>query len=431
MHARNGLLREGWAALLGVFLTAVAGCGGSVYLGLQVEDATSLNRTAVLITEVEPNTPTGDAGIEPNDIIVSFNLSGVMTVDALRKDEAALNLGSAVTLRVFRPRTGNVLTADIELTADPNSVPTSLGIHVMNSTSPDGVAIVSVETDSAADEAGMLANDVITKFGSTAVSTVDQLRRALANTTVNSTVTVTYRRGGPDATDATTDVVMRYDVVSRLPVMGISAQDLSAQLADRLGYPALNGVLVTAALIGGPAFDAGIMPRDVIFLYNGQDINEVSDLVSAVRAFGGSGTVAVGHSRGGDLFVTDVPLRGSVSGNNYTLDVGLALVETFGGLLVVEVGSGSSAATATIQVDDLITAVEGQATLTPQEFFRQIDAALDIVPRITGVSVTTIRNNVTVTRFLQIRTTTDSGTDTTGGTSTTKASTTKTIPYEL
>jgi S1-C subfamily serine protease len=122
--------------------------------------------------------------------------------------------------------------------------------------------------------------------------------------------------------------------------------------------------------------------------------------------------------------VTEVPLRGGVSGSNYTLNVGLSMIETFGGLLVVEVASSSAGETAGIQANDVITAIEGSATLTPQEFYKQIDAALDIEPEIDGVSVTTIRNNVTVARYLTIRSSTS---DTSSGGETV----TKKIPYEL
>jgi len=283
---------------------------------------------------------------------------------------------------------------------------------VRDSSDPTGVEVVSVEDASAADEAGMAVNDVITKFGSTAISSVDQLRKALAAAAEDSVVTVTFRRDRGD-TDETTDVTIRFDVVSRLTILGVTVQDLSSQLADQLGYPALGGVQVKAAMIGGPAFDAGVMPRDVIFSYGGVEIEEVSDLVQAVREFGGAGTVTVGHERGGDLFATDVTLRGALSGSDYTTDVGLGMVETLGGLLVVEVVDGTVAQQADIQLDDIIYEVQGNATLTPQEFFRQIDEALDVRPKIDGVTLTTLRNGVTVSRYMTIRTSSDDDSTTT------------------
>jgi S1-C subfamily serine protease len=407
-----------WASL-----AVVVGCD-TVYLGIQIQEASGETRTAVLITEVDAGSPADTAGLEPNDVIVSLNLKGVTTVAKLREDIAATALGGAVGLKTFRLNTGTIVESTINLTADSNDVPTSLGMNVQDSNDPSGVAVVSVMSDSAADEAGMLVNDVITKFGTTAIANVEQLRRALATATEDSTVTITFRRDRAEA-EETTDVKIGIEVVSQLPILGITVQDLSADLAERLGYPALGGARGDAVLIGGPAFDAGIMPQDVIYQYDGKQISDVSDLVSAVSQRGGSGTVTVGHARGGDLLSTNVTLRGNIGGGgDYTLNVGISLAETLGGLLVVGVVSGGEAERAELQIDDVILAVEGSATLTAQDFYRALDAALDVRPKLTGVSVSTLRSGVAVSRFLRIRTST-SQTDGSG------SSTTKTIPYEL
>ncbi len=423
MRARRGGVRRVAGALLWVFLSACAGCGTGDFLGIQIEEASGETRGAVLITEVEAGGLAAAAGVLVNDVIVGFNLRGVTTVAKLRQDLAQIPLGSAISIKIYRSSTGSIIDVDITLTGDANNVPTSLGVNVRTSTTPVGAGVVSVESASAAEVAGMTVGDTITNFGKTAIADVDQFRRALASAAENETVTVTFQRGAGN--EESTDVTIRFDVVSRLPLLGMSVQDLSAELAERMGYPALGGVRVQAALIGGPAFDAGIMPRDVIFSFGNSQIKTVSDLSQAVGATGGSGTVTVGHARGGDLMLTDVTLRGALGSGRYTLDVGLGILETFGGLLVVEVASGTAAERAQLQLDDVITAVEGQPTLTVQEFYRQLDAALQVTPQLTGVSVTTIRNGVTVSRFLEIRGTTggsgSSGSSTAssgGGTST-------------
>jgi len=392
-------------------LVGCLGCDGYVYLGLRIEDAAGESRGAVQITQVDPGTPAATAGLEPNDVIVSFVIvgssqRGVTSVAKLQQELAEVAVGQSVTVKVYRSRTSQILQADIVLTADPTNVPTSLGINLRDSASPSGVVIVSVTAGSVADTAGLAVGDVITKFGSTVISNVGQFRRALAGASEGSTVTVSFRRGTA-TTDDTTAVTIRFDVVSRMPLLGITAQDLSSQLAERLGYPALGGVRVEAALIDGPAFQAGLMPLDVIFRYGDTKITKASELVEAVRARGSSGTVTVDFSRGGDILTTIVQLQGPQPAGTYTLNVGLALIETAGGLLVVEITSGSAGASAALQLDDIITAVDGQAVSTVQEFYRQLAAALARRPQVDGVVLSTLRNGVPVSRFLRIRESTD------------------------
>ncbi len=407
-------------ALVVVAGVVTAGCQDTAYLGIQIEAAGSETRSAVLVSEVDAGGPAATAGLAANDVVVSFDESGINSVSKLRSDLAALALGSTVTVRVFRGSTNQVESYDVTLLSDADNVPTSLGIQIKTSAGSAGAEVVSVTDDSAADEAGLLVGDIITKFGNTAIANVDQFRKALATTSQNDNVTVTFTRGG--TTGETTEVTIRFDVVSRLPLVGMSVQDLSSDLAESLGYPALGGVMVISSLIDGPAFDAGIMPRDIIFLYDGQQIETVSEMVTAVRNRGGSGTVEVGYERGGDILTATVTLRGSVSGTNYALNVGLGLVPTVGGLEVVEIASGSAGESAALEVDDIITAADGQAVATTQEFYEVLDAALDRTPAVNGVSLTTIREGVTVSRFLTIRSSSpDDGDGGDGGGETAKA----------
>lgn len=377
------------------------GCQDSSYLGVQIQAASSETRSAVLISEVDAGGPAQTAGLADNDVVVSFDQRGISSVSNLRSDVAAMALGSTVTIRVFRTSTNQVETYNVTLLSDATNVPTSLGVNLQTAAGSAGAEVVSVTADSAADEAGLLVGDMITKFGNTAIATVDQFRKALATTSQGDNVTVTFTRGG--TAGETTDVTIRFDVVSRLPIIGMSVQDLSSDLAESMGYPALGGVEVISSLIDGPAFNAGIMPRDVIFLYDGQQVETVSEMVTAVRNRGGSGTVEVGYERGGDILTATVTLQGSVSGTNYALNVGLGLVPVAGGLQVTEITSGSAGESAGLQVDDIITAADGQAVTTNQDFYKVLDAALDRTPRVNGVSLTTTREGVTVSRFLTIR----------------------------
>ena len=162
MHTNRRGGRSTGIVLASGLLVGCLGCDGYVYLGLRIEDAAGESRGAVQITQVDPGTPAATAGLEPNDVIVSFVIvgssqRGVTSVAKLQQELAEVAVGQSVTVKVYRSRTSQILQADIVLTADPTNVPTSLGINLRDSASPSGVVIVSVTAGSVADTAGLAA----------------------------------------------------------------------------------------------------------------------------------------------------------------------------------------------------------------------------------------------------------------------------------
>ncbi len=63
-----------------------------------------------------------------------------------------------------------------------------------------GVRVVTVQNGSAADDAGLRAGDVITKFGNDSLTTVTELRRRLAAHDPDDDLTLTVRRDGDTRT---------------------------------------------------------------------------------------------------------------------------------------------------------------------------------------------------------------------------------------
>lgn len=64
--------------------------------------------------------------------------------------------------------------------------------------------------------------------------------------------------------------------------LGVSIDDVSAELAATLGLRSPKGALVTVVRPNSPASDAGLEPNDVILLFNRRDIGSVRDLTRAV-----------------------------------------------------------------------------------------------------------------------------------------------------
>ncbi|MEU9758547.1 trypsin-like peptidase domain-containing protein [Streptomyces sp. NPDC047985] len=65
---------------------------------------------------------------------------------------------------------------------------------------PAGVALVSVTTGGAADQAGLRPGDIITRINDTPITTITSLSEALASDNPGQKVTVTYERNGAERT---------------------------------------------------------------------------------------------------------------------------------------------------------------------------------------------------------------------------------------
>jgi serine protease Do len=61
-------------------------------------------------------------------------------------------------------------------------------------------------------------------------------------------------------------------------MIGVAIQGMTRDAATSLGLPQVSGALVTQVTPGGGADKAGVQPRDVILAYNGQTVDQQSDL---------------------------------------------------------------------------------------------------------------------------------------------------------
>ncbi len=66
--------------------------------------------------------------------------------------------------------------------------------------------------------------------------------------------------------------------------IGVEPQDLTPELAETFGIKASEGVMITGVLQRGPAAQAGIRPGDVVKKVAGNDVRNVSALLTAVAA---------------------------------------------------------------------------------------------------------------------------------------------------
>jgi len=175
-----------------------------------------------------------------------------------------------------------------------------------------GAVVTEVEKDSPAAKAGLAANDVILEFDGERVRSVAQLRRLVQDTPPGRTVEVKVSRAGQvrslnvklEAAPSMQKVrefnmpeveipdihmpEMNFDFFNEGPRLGISADDLTPQLAAHLGVAQGKGVLVLEVNEGSAAEKAGLKAGDCIVKVGADQVNSVSDLHRALRHNSGS-----------------------------------------------------------------------------------------------------------------------------------------------
>jgi serine protease Do len=175
--------------------------------------------------------------------------------------------------------------------------------------------------------------------------------------------------------------------------LGVSIQRVTPEIAESLGLPQSRGALVAAVVEGSPAAQAGIQVGDVIVEYNGQRINESTDLpiLVARTAVGQSASLAVVRNQ------KTIPLKARIdelrdrevvaSGPKKDEKLGASvqaitpeIAESLGlkraqGVIVTAVEPQSPAAEAGLRRGDLILQVNREQVTSVEEFAKLTDAA--------------------------------------------------------
>ena len=183
-----------------------------------------------------------------------------------------------------------------------------LGVSIRDLTDDDlktvkgaaqGVIVEDVDTDSAAQKAGVKTGDVIVEYDGERVRTARQFTRLVQESPVGRTVPLAVMRDGQRVAlnvERREESVRYFDELVKAPKMipplppkieglfplgtgrlGIGIQDLSSQLADYFGTK--DGVLVTSVIDNSNASKAGLKAGDVITSFDGQNVTSTSELM--------------------------------------------------------------------------------------------------------------------------------------------------------
>jgi len=182
------------------------------------------DRNGAVVNSVSPNSAASRAGLEPGDVILSFNGRQVRGRDELVSMVTATRPGTTVPLRIVRDgqeRTLNITVDELDLEAENQNArdtnraqgsqepePTrGFGMSLGNITpqmaqrlriETRGAIITTVEPDSPAAQAGLAPGDVILRVGRTAVTNAAEAQRELERVPSGSPAFLRVLRNGQE-----------------------------------------------------------------------------------------------------------------------------------------------------------------------------------------------------------------------------------------
>jgi len=163
----------------------------------------------------------------------------------------------------------------------------------------NGVIVTDLaEEDSPAKAAGVQPDDVIVELNGKPVENADALRSMVANTPPGTKVPLKVVRGGKELTlevklgerpaqlagERGKPVDLDAEEEQRRPEIGLTVEDIPAQLASRLDLKGDEGVLVSDVKPGSVAEEAGLMPNDIIAQMDGTKLTSSQAFVNRIRS---------------------------------------------------------------------------------------------------------------------------------------------------
>lgn len=159
----------------------------------------------------------------------------------------------------------------------------------------EGILVSEVQPGSPAEKSGIQQGDVIMKLNGAVLRDVGELRNRVALLPPNSTANLEVIRDGKKKTvevgigerPTTPGKIAQRggsSDKSSYEQFGVAFQDLTPELAERLGYQEKQGVLVSQVEPGSPAAFAGMQPGQLIEEVNKQPVHNLRELQKIIAA---------------------------------------------------------------------------------------------------------------------------------------------------
>ena len=157
---------------------------------------------------------------------------------------------------------------------------------------PMGALITNILDGTPAAEFGLQRGDVIISINGDAIKNVNHLRATVAMYKPTTTISISILRDG-ETQDVSVTLgersvqvlrpVKAFEVPAEFLWKGLSVQNLTADLAEKLGHISDKGVLIAGVAPGSAAAKAGLRKGDLILEVENQPIHSVAEFKSAVE----------------------------------------------------------------------------------------------------------------------------------------------------
>ncbi|HMO01984.1 MAG TPA: DegQ family serine endoprotease [Oligoflexia bacterium] len=163
--------------------------------------------------------------------------------------------------------------------------------------STEGVLVGHVDPKGPANKAGITQGDIITEFQGEKVTNINQFRNSVAAVTPGTKAELTIFREGvtkkisvtvgelpANLGEAIDNPEVQPEPEQGASALGITVENLTAQIAKKLGSKRISGVVVTDVDPDGPAALSGIQAKDIIFKVGNQEVTNTNEFKKAVQS---------------------------------------------------------------------------------------------------------------------------------------------------
>ncbi len=167
-----------------------------------------------------------------------------------------------------------------------------------------GALVADVTRGGPADKAGIKRGDVIISFDGKKIEEMNDLPYIVASTPVNKVVTVEVIRKGKNKKFRVKIGRLKEEGKAQAeetegkPELGMTVEQLTPQLAQRLGVRESTGLVVVQVEASSPAAEAGIMARDIILEIDQEPLHNLDEFHKKIGKYDKGDTILFLIKRG-------------------------------------------------------------------------------------------------------------------------------------
>ncbi len=172
---------------------------------------------------------------------------------------------------------------------------------------PRGALVAGLSPNGPAKRSGVEIGDVIIEFDETQVKSYNELPMLVARIAVNRKVNLKAVRDAKEINLTVTVGKLKEKPtlasIDEKDTLGLTVQEVTAELAERLGLDSPKGVVITAVESGSVAEDSGLRRGDVILKINRKPIRSLKEFLNAAETIdNGKSTLFLVSREGTTLF---------------------------------------------------------------------------------------------------------------------------------